>query len=280
MKKILFILSWTVAILCGTITYGSSLNSLENKTIKLQCQAMPLKEVVDSISKQTGYTIHVESDLLTMPITGRFNDVEIGSIFRRIFRGKNISLLFSEKEKSCIVKTFGEKERKYYTTGQAGSINALIGMPVKDLAVSQEKQLRAFREYSRNPDSVDSLTGLKLGEINASRQLQRETFIAQSQNAGSVDSLTGNTVGQLNRSHDQQRQEFLAYSEDVKSVDPIIDKKVVDVKKSHEMQRKAFQEYSNNPASVDPLTGLTLGQIRASQMKQRKEFEAGTNNVQ
>lgn len=272
-------MAWIVIVLCGTFVFAGSYDILNRENVNLTCRQMPLKDVVDSISKQTGYTIHVESDLLTMPVTGKFNNVKIESIFRRIFRGKNISLLFSEKEKSCIVKTFGDKKRKYYTASHAGPSNTLIGLPAKELALSREKQLRAFREFSQNPNSVDSLTGLKLGEIKASRQLQREAFIKQSRNAGSVDSLTGNTLEKLNRSYNRQRKEFLAYSENVKSVDPIIGKKVVDVHRSYERQRKAFQEYSNNPASVDPLTGLTLGQIRASQRQQRKKFEAGTENV-
>ena len=279
MKIIVLLLSWMFISLCGTFVYSAGHDIPNRGNVNLSCRQTPLKDVVDSISKQTGYTIHVESDLLTMPVTGKFNNVKIESIFRRIFRGKNISLLFSEKEKSCIVKTFGEKKRKYYTVSHTAASNALVGMPAKDLTVSREKQLRAFREFSQNPDSVDSLTGLKLGDIKASRQLQREAFIKKSRNSGSVDSLTGITLERLNRSHNRQRQEFLAYSKDVKSVDPIIGKKVVDVHKSYERQRKVFQEYSNNPASVDPLTGLTLGQIRASQRKQRKEFEAGTVNV-
>jgi len=274
MKKMFYTLIW-VSVLCITSVYpvySADVNSLTSKKINLSCRNMPLKEVVDSVYKQTGFTIHVEEDLLAMPITGKFNGMEVDSFFRRIFRGENVALLYSEKDKSCVVQTFGQKERKYYTAGKSEKVNQLTDMRLNELEALQNEQRRAFQEFSQDALSVDPLTGMKLGDIRESQEWQRKVFLEYSENPDSVDPIVGKTLGGLKESQDQQRQAFQAYSENSESIDKLTGLSLGEMERSRDQQRQEFQRYSSNQESIDPLTGLTLGQIRASQEKQRREF--------
>ena len=55
----------------------------------------PLKEVIDSISHQTGYVIKVEESLTGFLVSGKFEESSIENIFRRIFRKNNVAILIS-----------------------------------------------------------------------------------------------------------------------------------------------------------------------------------------
>lgn len=276
MKIMNYALAILICILFGARVAdvdASETGSTTNPKITLTLQGTPLKNVVDSVSQQTGYTIHVEESLLGMQVTGNYKEMDITQFFQRIFRGQNLSLLFNDKEKNCVVRTFGKKEGKFYTAGKGGDqVDPLIGMTLSEIKESEDEQRQAFLEYSQDPDAVDPLTGLKLVDISAAQEEQRNAFIEASNNADAVDPLIGKTQGEIKNSQEQQRMAFQAYSENPDATDALTGQRLSDMRTSAEQQRQEFQRYSSDPNSIDPLTGLSLGEMRELQEKERNEY--------
>jgi hypothetical protein len=275
MKKLCPIVVLLVGVVVGFSCFGiagTGVNNVPTPRITLSCKATPLKEVVDSVSKQTGYTIHVEESLLGMPITGDYKDIEITQLFKRIFRGENLSLLFAEKEKSCIVRTFGKKETKFYTAGGGDKVDPMTGLTASELKEMQDEQRQAFIEYSQDPEAVDQLTGLKLADLREQQEEQRKAFIEQSQQPDAIDPLSGKTQGEIKQSQEEQEKAFREASENPETVDALTGLKIGEIKNFQEQQRQEFLRYSSDPNSIDPLTGMSLGQLHELQEQQRREF--------
>jgi len=229
----------------------------------------PLKEVIDSISLQTGYVIKVEESLTEFPVSGEFEESSIENVFRRIFRKKNIAILISEKEKICTIQTFDQKDKVYYTSKR---FEPLVGMESNEIGVIQEQQKKEFQDYSKDPDSLDPIVGLTLGEIDSIQEEQRDSFEVYSEDPESWDPVIGATLGNLNTLQQKQQEQYKAYSENKESEDYSLGMKFGEVQTLQQKQEEAFRVYSENPESIDPMTGLTLGRLKEIADQQQRAF--------
>ena len=91
-----------VIMFCGFIPMSASASSINKETVNLNIKSESLLNVLGEISKQTGWEVQVEKELADITVSGQYIDISLEELFRRILRGKNITLLIDDKKKRCM----------------------------------------------------------------------------------------------------------------------------------------------------------------------------------
>jgi hypothetical protein len=226
-----------------------------------------LRAVLTEIAKQTSWTIMVDEKLIDTAISGSFHEIGLDSFLKRSLRGENLIVLYDEKAKSVIIRSFG-------STGGMQTITPGFlpeKLNDKELQARRAKDQRAYDEYLSNPDSIDSLTGMTLGEIKAMRERDQKAYDKYLSNPDSIDPLTGKTLGEIKAMRERDQKAYDKYLANPDSIDPLTGMKLGEIKAMRERDQKEYDKYLSNPDSIDPLTGMTLGEIAALKNKKGKK---------
>ena len=91
-KVLSFLLSILVAVSVCAITVnetGATVQSKQKESlVTLNVANKPLKDALNEISDQTGYTILIEKEFQRIPVSGSYQEVSIEEFIRRALRGK------------------------------------------------------------------------------------------------------------------------------------------------------------------------------------------------
>ncbi len=95
-------------------------SSVRDQRVTFEFNKVPMSAVAAQISTQLNYKVMMDDELASLPVSGIFHDVTLDEFFsRRIFRGKNIAILFDEAKHQVIITTLGNKgnQTEYDHTG-------------------------------------------------------------------------------------------------------------------------------------------------------------------
>ncbi|MFT5697855.1 MAG: hypothetical protein ACI8ZB_000709 [Desulforhopalus sp.] len=80
-------------------------NANENLIISLELDQASMKNIVEIISKQTGYTVELDESLDNILVSGHYNSIKLETFLQRALKGSNSFFVISADNKTIIVKT-------------------------------------------------------------------------------------------------------------------------------------------------------------------------------
>ncbi len=82
-----------------------------NKRVNFEFTQQPMAEVANQISRQLNYKVLMDDDIASVLVSGYFSDVTLDEFFsRRIFRGKNIVIMFNDDKQVVTIRSLGNKK--------------------------------------------------------------------------------------------------------------------------------------------------------------------------
>lgn len=90
--------------LVGNVSAAATITE-EELLVTFNLKQIPMKNVIDMITTQTGYTVNLEEKLVNFPVSGEFSSVEVTSFFNQVLKRKNPFITISPKEKTITVRT-------------------------------------------------------------------------------------------------------------------------------------------------------------------------------
>jgi hypothetical protein len=237
MKKLVLNIVCGLVVIVLTTSYAEASGAKSDLIVSIDASNLPLKEVLNDISRQTAWTVVVDDRLIDKTISGKYKDIGLESFLKRSLKGEPLIVLYDEATKSVDIRSFGEPS-KMVTIKPSLPPDMLDQNKLEALKIREKK---VHEEFISNPASADPLSGMTLNEIAAARMAAEKAAKEYSSNPNSVEPLTGKTLGE--------------------------------VATRRMAAEKASKDYNSNPNSVDPFIGKTLGEIKALREKSQKTAE-------
>ena len=203
---LLILFSAAVLLCSGGILQAATASGDLN--VDISVKSRPLKEVVNLVQEQTGYTVELKSIDESFPVTGSYSDTEVEKIFTRLLKGYNISVAISTPDKLISVISLGGKIER-----AGGSQEPQSTRPVS----SGDKEAEAIPPVSSEtesisvnesvPDQTLELTGLSDQAVQELHVQQVHEFQQQQNDPNAVDPFTGLTPAALENMHKKQIME-------------------------------------------------------------------------
>lgn len=249
-----------------------------NAIINIETNKKPLKEIVQLISDQINTKIKIDSEWLDLPVSGKFQKVEVGSFFRRVLKGQNITVLYDESNNQIIIRSFSSSAFKTYNSlsdERNDGVDQISGVKLSDIKELRKKEAIDKQEYFSNPESIDQMSGMTLGEIASLREQEKEAKEIALNSPDSVDQMTGLLIAEINKLHEREKKEIEEYFTNPKSVDQISGLKVTEINNIRAIEAQKIEEYYSNPSSIDQMSGLTLDEI--AKIREREKYLQNSN---
>ncbi len=135
--------------------------SHEIARISMDIKNRPLKDILQTISEETGYTIEVNDDLLDTSVSGIFVDTDIVVIMSRILRKKNVFILENTEQRLITIRSSDMSKRK------SSFISSSTGNS-KSSAHSSQKSLDL--KLSQSKDSIEVDPGVTYQDLLTNRE--------------------------------------------------------------------------------------------------------------
>ncbi len=116
---------WILLVLAGPAFSSDNHVADKDKRVSFEFRDQSMAEVAGIISEQLNYKVLMDDELVELLISGKFNNVTLDEFFaRRIFRGKNVAILFDDNEHVVIINSLGKKSRltEYDRTNHANGL--------------------------------------------------------------------------------------------------------------------------------------------------------------
>jgi len=198
---------------------------LPTVTVDLADHSMDLGNLVGEIAEQTGYTILIPKEWCSLPVRGRYVDVQVESFFRRVVRGESIAVSVDEKKKVVLVRSYRSRTGSgagYVVAGgkkNTGS-DGTIGVVEQGLNDFQLAQIGELERLKSDPDAVDPELGIRQGDLWAIQERQLQDLARESDDPDVVDPELGVRQGALWAIQERQLQDLARESDDPDVVDP------------------------------------------------------------
>lgn len=204
----LLILFSTTVLLCrsGLLQAASASGDLN---VDISVKSRPLKEVVNLVQEQTGYTIELKSIDESFPVTGTYSDTEAQEIFTHLLKGYNVSVEISHPDKLISVISLGGKIQL-----PNGSKTAETALPItadfkdQNSAIPPVVEVDAASSDKSASNVSLELTGLSNQNIQALHTQQAREVERKRHDPNAVDPLTGLSSVELEEMHKKQVIEF------------------------------------------------------------------------
>jgi len=108
-----FFLAWVAAWMISYATLGMTLAAgpvegvhydSKARTLSLHVQAMPLNEILQTVSAQSGLKLVIQADL-NRPVTMNFAQVPLDQAIRRLVQPNSSAMIYSKEEDGAVVLT-------------------------------------------------------------------------------------------------------------------------------------------------------------------------------
>ncbi len=278
-----FVLFFSAALLTVTVRTcpaeePMSAPATARQTITLDLTRMPLKDAAAEIARQTGYAVAVEKQWGDIPVSGRFNGIEIETFFRRVLKKNNLSIVTDEQKKTITVRLFGSKEQA----------DLLTAVPVSNMD-SDGEQLSKYSSITRkvyqklvselaawknDPDSIDPMTGNNLARVRETYNEQVEELVRQQDDPTVIDPLSGKQLVRVRQDFEDQVNEMERLESSPETIDPFTGKSVAEIKNRYQEQVAALERWKRDPDAIDPMTGNKLSAVRRRYEEQIKKLTA------
>lgn len=250
------------------------LSSIQQATITLEIHNERIQEVLEHIAKETGFTMMYGEQLAGKKISGKFNNVSLEEVIRRIFKGESYTLTVSPEEKIIIVKTYGVQKYKVAAGSSADHVATILGLSSADkkrIENLHRQQIQELEKYLANPENVDPLTGKTLGEIGTLHKSQYRQLANDQKNLDFPDEISGIEQRKISKLQKREYQELKEYTENPDSIDPQSGIKLGHIKELHARQYKELHPEDTTDL-IDPFTKMTNVEIKALHKRQYKEL--------
>jgi len=162
-KHVPFCLVLAYVISGGTFTHAFANENIRSRSdherrVNFEFNRVPMSEVAAQISKQLNYKVLMDDELSRQPISGKFHDVTLDDFFsRRIFRGKNIAILFDETKHVVTISVLGNKNRlvEYDRTESVSTESMLAKYDPLELEVQPGIKRKDLKPYESEVDPMD-----------------------------------------------------------------------------------------------------------------------------
>ncbi len=151
-----------VIALCFVIVDSSFAEKLtgvvQEKRVSFEFHNQPMSEVASKISEQLNYKVLMDDELASVPVSGKFVDVTLDDFFsRRIFRGKNVAILFDDAEHEVVISSLGKKSKRteYDRTTSTSLTAGLEKVDPMDMEVQPGVKRRDVEPYVSDIDPMD-----------------------------------------------------------------------------------------------------------------------------
>ncbi len=145
-----------VALILCLITVAPAFSL--NKRVNFEFSEQPMAEVANQISEQLDYTVLMDDEIAKVLVSGQFHDVTLDEFFsRRIFRGKNIVIMFDDNEQMVTIRSLGKKSSmtKYDQTGSTKLNTGLAKIDPMDQEVQPGIKRRDVKQYISTIEPMD-----------------------------------------------------------------------------------------------------------------------------
>ncbi len=277
MKKILLGASVVALALLPYTGFGDESVSLEElKQFSVTFTGEPLRDVLAEVNQKSGYRVRLGKELGSVKVSGKFNQVTINEFFKRVLKGKNVVLEFSDERKTLSVQTFAMASGSVEYEGKQVAGAEIHNQNVMDnsFAALHAQQLDSFNQWKSDPNAIDPMTGIRKGDLNEIQQEQLAAFKKKQEDPTTIDPMTGLAKGVLQKTQQEQLASFSQYENDENAVDAMTGLPRKQLKELQQRQLASFVQRQSDPDAVDPMTGLQRGEMKKMQEKQLAAFAA------
>ena len=158
-----------------TLFTASSAFSL-NKNLSFNLNNQTMSEVAKQISQQLDHKVLMDDELATTRVSGHFDNITLEDFLtRRVFRGKNIVILFDDKQRTVRISSLGQGNHHTEYNNTTSRIKRKNDM---DLEVT-EGVLR--RDVIPNENSIDPM------DLEVTEGVIRRDVLSHSDNTDPMD---------------------------------------------------------------------------------------------
>lgn len=173
--------------------------------VTMTLENISISKAATLIGEQTGYRIILQGLASDLPVSGRFTEVDLSTVFTSLLRDYNLAILVDYNERQITVQSLG---KKLPSRGQDN-------LPIfSDRKASQDDQNQDAIEESvansnmNTENDRDPLTGQTFAEIASLHRIQKEEIERKQQDPETVDPFTGMTNAEIWALHEKQRKEI------------------------------------------------------------------------
>lgn len=260
--SIMLLLSFSFGVICKNDIRAESITR-HDLIISLDLDNQELKDVLMTISTQTGFTVNVDSDWISNKVTGNYSKISVENFFHRILRGNNISVLVNEDEKSITVRSFGKKVSSLYSVfiQPGGGVEPLSGVAMDEIEMIR---IREQKELDGQHANIEPLTGISMSDIKSIQANEEKSYQEYLNDPESVEKLTGMKLSEIRDVRGQEQEEEV-YGQET-NIEPLTGVSLSEIASIQANEEKSYQEYVEDPNSTEPLTGMTLREIEEVRM--------------
>jgi len=203
--KIFAVLVFVCAFLLTVVEQGQA-EELDDENLKLQIsfdvKNESLRNVLRSISAETGYRVEVNKDLLDIKVSGSFKDATLTAIISRILRGSNVFIIEDSSEKLLSVRSIASVKNESMEIFNLGRDE----VPTGDLLVDVKRVQSSLDEnILNNQDTIEASPGISYRRLINSRK-ELDQYIVD--NANQIMATSAGSYAELKETQDQLDQQI------------------------------------------------------------------------
>lgn len=145
-------------VVIGPAFSGDAVTAEKGKRVSFEFREQPMAEVANKISEELNYKVLMDDELASVLVSGKFNEVTLEDFFsRRIFRDKNVAILFDDAEHVVFISSLGKKGlvTEYDRTSYAGLSGGAEKVDPMEMEVQPGIKRRDVEPYISDIDPMD-----------------------------------------------------------------------------------------------------------------------------
>lgn len=155
------------------------------------------------IGEQTGYRISLDGLAPDLPVTGRFSESDLTTVFTNLLRDYNLGILVDHSKRQVVVQSLGKKlpSRPQDTDDIHSAQTTSSENSQQDVAAQN------VANFENSPDNKrDPFTGQSYSEIVTLHHQQEAEIERDQQNPEAVEPLSGMTNAEIWALHEMQKK--------------------------------------------------------------------------
>lgn len=224
----------------------------------IELNANTFHQVAILIFEQTGYTLHVDKQLIDINITGRYGKQTIEAFLKRVLIGKNYIFTVDDSKKEILVRLYGSKDFVDLVDISASNrslVDQVTLQTYDEINNSIAKAKDDMEWVTNDENSIDPISGLSYVEINKSlneKQIYQEDIL---------DPVSGCAIDEINHSIELALLDIEKISKDPEVIDPVSGVSFVEINRLIQLSTEDIGSQIAGPEAIDPVSGLSYKEI-------------------